>query len=135
MLNYMKILIGLLSIFVILSITYYNKQELQTNLKEIKVYKEQDVHFLIQQLQTKGPTKTIEFVTKIVREIFCPDKIDTIDYIKKFIGNISCPSFMKRWSPGKPLVDLKTMSSKATNSTHAISITRGMNFFLNLAVN
>jgi len=126
----MKILLGLLSIFVIftiLSTTFGNRHSLakeedpvQSSANEIKVYKEQDVQLLIQSLSKSQRS------IPVTPGITCLDKnYEQIDYLKKYVGGSSCPSQLKKWNPSEPEVDMKTLSAKAPNNTHNIPIARG----------
>lgn len=138
MLNYMKILLGLLSIFVIftiLSSSFGNRFSLNKEgipiSKEIKVYKEEDVQLLIKYLDSKHTTNKASGITpvtplnKVINS--CLDKKqNTINYLEKYVGERKCPSLSyKKWTPGEPQVDMRILSVKAPNNTHSIPITRG----------
>lgn len=132
MLNYMKILLGLLSIFVIFTILstsfgnrFYLPSELKVDpvTKEIKVYKEEDVQLLIKHLDSKHTTQKAQITIPVTNK--CPDnKQEPINYLKKYIGEKSCPSSLRKWSPGDK-IDMKIMLAKSPNNTHSIPIARG----------
>lgn len=126
----MKILLGLLSIFVIftiLSTSFCNRFSSELKVvpvtKETKVYKEEDVQFLIKNLDSKHTTHKAQITIPVTNK--CPDKKqEPINYLKTYIGEKSCPSSLRKWSPGDK-IDMKIMLAKAPNKTHSIPIARG----------